>query len=166
MSRNIDVDKSTNSCKILFMNKRYENLDTDISRIEKSLQKIKEKEMRSFNLKGSSVRILMILNQSVGGMTASTLSKTSGFDKAHISRVLKELCKQDLISHSTQKYASKISLTDKGKEICSSINQKIDFYVQKAGYNLDDSERQIFYKVLSMIANNLEEINQKEITAQ
>ncbi len=153
-----DVDKSTNSCKILFMNKRYENLDTDISRIEKALQKIKEKEMKSFNLKGSSVRILMILNQSTGSLTASSLSKASGFDKAHISRVLKGLLEQGLISHSTQKYASKINLTEKGKEICTSINSKIDYYVQKAGYNLDDSERQIFYKVLSAIAGNLEEV--------
>lgn len=158
MIRNIDVDKSTNSCKILLMNKRYENLDTDISRIEKSLQKIKEKEMKSFNLKGSSVRILMILNQSTCSLTASSLSKASGFDKAHISRVLKGLLEQELISPSSQKYASKITLTEKGKEICASINSKIDYYVQKAGYNLDDNERQIFYKVLSAIAGNLEEV--------
>ncbi len=141
------------------MNKRYENLDTDISRIDKALQKIKEKEMKSFNLKGSSVRILMILNQSTNSLTASSLSKASGFDKAHISRVLKGLLEQGLISHSDQKYASKINLTEKGKEICASINTKIDDYVQRAGYNLDEQERQIFYKVLSAIAGNLEKVS-------
>ena len=40
--------------------------------------------------------------------------------------------------------------------------QKIDFYVQKAGNNLDDEERKVFYKVLSTIASNLEDICKEE----
>lgn len=153
---------STYSDKILFMNKRYENLDTNISRIERSLQKIKEKEMNSFHLKGSSIRILLILNEQEEGLTAAKLCKITSFDKAHISRVLKDLKVQELISQSENKYASLIKLTEKGKEICIFALQKIDFYVQKAGNNLDDEERKVFYKVLSTIASNLEDICKEE----
>ena len=109
------------------MNKRYENLDTNISRIERSLQKIKEKEMNSFHLKGSSIRILLILNEQEEGLTAAKLCKITSFDKAHISRVLKDLKTQELISQSENKYASLIKLTEKGKEICIFALQKIDF---------------------------------------
>ena len=144
------------------MNKKYENLDTNISRIERTLQKIKEKEMTSLNLKGSCVRILMIIDESNEELTASKLSKISGFDKAHISRILKDLYDRNLIAYTGKKYAAKILLTDEGNKVVTFIKGKIEFYVDKAGKNLKEEDRQIFYRVLALIADNLEKIYGEE----
>lgn len=139
------------------MNKRYEKFDSTISVIERTLQKIKEKEMQNFDLKGSSVRILTILNDSEKSYTAADLSRLSGFDKAHISRILKELSAKELICYeSEKKYATSIILTKKGKQVSDAVLKKIDYYVSIAGKDLTVKERTVFYTTLEKIANNLE----------
>lgn len=139
------------------MNKRYEKFDSTISVIERTLQKIKEKEMQQFQLKGSSVRILTILNDESKSYTAADLSRLSGFDKAHISRILKELSEKELIRYeSEKKYATSITLTKQGKQVSDSVLKRIDYYVSVAGKDLNEKERIAFYNTLEKIAHNLE----------
>lgn len=139
------------------MNKRYEKFDSTISVIERTLQKIKEKEMQQFQLKGSSVRILTILNDESKSYTAADLSRLSGFDKAHISRILKELSEKELIRYeSEKKYATSITLTKQGKQVSDSVLKRIDYYVSVAGKDLNGKERVAFYNTLEKIAHNLE----------
>ena len=60
--------------------------------------------------------------------------------------------------NSNRKYRTKIVLTDEGKQINNNLNEAIAIAVNKASKNLDEVDRENFYRVFFYITNNLDEI--------
>lgn len=142
------------------MTDRFENLTYGISSIYKSLQRIKRHKMNSIGLKGTHVMCIYFLNLYHNGLTASDLCEKCKEDKAGISRILAELYENDFIYYEDnnsekKKYRAKILLTEKGLKSAKELNQMILESTDKAGTGLTDEERQIFYKALFIIADNL-----------
>lgn len=141
---------------------RFEKLTTGVSRIYKNIQKIKKYRMNSLGLKGSHVMCIYYLDSSPDGMTASALCRMCGEDKAGISRILTDLKQHGFIryegSDNGRKYRARAILTETGKQYAAKINALILQTTTDAGRNITDREREIFYRVLSVISDNLEQI--------
>lgn len=141
---------------------RFEKLTTGVAQIYKNIQKIKKYRMNSFGLKGTHVMCIYYLDSAPEGMTASTLSRMCKEDKAGISRILAELEQHGFIryegSPEKKKYRARAILTENGKRYAAKVNELILQTVMDAGQEITEKEREVFYRVLSIISGNLERI--------
>ena len=142
------------------MLERFEYLSIGVSRIYKSIQKIKKQTMEFMGLKSTHVMCLYYLNMHPEGLTAAEICHLCLENKAGISRILSDLENQNLITYilppGGKNYRSKAVLTPLGKEHTDKVILEILKAVQATGYDIDPKEREIFYKVLYKIADNLE----------
>lgn len=142
------------------MLQRFEDLTTGVTKIYKTIQKIKKCKMSSFGLKGTQVMCIYFLTQHPEGLTATDLCGMCLEDKAGMSRILSDLEKEGLIYYDApqqgKRYRTRILLTDVGKSTASEISALILHAVEAGGQGLDDTEREVFYRTLFQIADNLE----------
>lgn len=143
------------------MEERFETFTTLVSKISRYIRKIKSEEMEDFNLKSSHVSCLYYLYKKNGGMTANELSDVCEEDKASISRTLDFLEHNGYINCQVKlekRYRTPLTLTTKGQEIGEKIAKKIDEVVSVASVGLTEADREVLYKSLGMISNNLQKI--------
>lgn len=138
------------------MSDRFDIFTMTITQIYRSLQRIKNREMTEVNLKGVHVMCLHTLNHNPGGMTLTALSQACEEDKAAMSRTIAELTRRGLVTTSSEaKYRAPIVLTDTGRETAAKVDEMIDEAVDAGGSGLTDAERAEFYRMLTLISNNL-----------
>ncbi|MBR4952950.1 MAG: winged helix-turn-helix transcriptional regulator [Oscillospiraceae bacterium] len=144
---------------------RFETFVSGISRCHRSIQKIKNAEMTEFGLRGTHVMCLFYLSRHSEGLTAAQLSALTFEDKAAVSRTLRELRSLDYITESApetgRKYRAVIRLTDSGNKIAGKVSVLINRWVDSGGSGLTETEREIFYRALDKIADNLTSKSQK-----
>ena len=114
------------------METRYKTFTGLITRLMRSIRRIKTDEMADFQLKGPHVSCLYYLYDE-GAMTAAALCEKCGEDKAALSRALETLCEGGYITRGDRRYRSPISLTDSGRAVCEEIARRIDRVVEEAG---------------------------------
>ena len=120
------------------MEERFETFTVLITRISRSIKRIKADEMADFELKGPHVSCLYYLSQR-DGMTAAELCERCDEDKAAISRSLDDLEKNGYIT-------------------CASGAGKITRILEAASEGLSEAERQTMYRALALVSENLERI--------
>lgn len=143
------------------MKERFETFTVQIAKISRCIRKIKTEEMAEFNLKSPHVSCLYYLYRKNGTLTAKELCDICDEDKAAISRSIDFLESNGYLecsSKTEKRYKSPLSLTQKGKEVGKEIAKKIDSIVENASLGLSDEARQIFYKSLVLISDNLQKI--------
>lgn len=142
---------------------RFETFITTMNQINRSIQIIKNREMEKYGLKGTHVMCLYQLKQHNEGLTATELATLCDEDKAAISRSLAKIESKGLISFTDvegkKRYRTIITLTEQGKNVCDKISQKIDELLQINTSRISDEDREVFYRVFSVIADNLQEIS-------
>lgn len=146
---------------------RFEAFIITMNRINRSIQLIKNREMEKYGLKGTHVMCLYQLKQYPQGLTATELANLCGEDKAAVSRSLAKLESKGMISFTDdeegkKRYRTVITLTEQGSKVCDQISQKISEVLQVNSENISDEEREVFYRVFSDIASNLQNISQTE----
>ncbi len=143
----------------------FEKLTTGVSRIYKSIQKIKKTRMNSLGLKGTHVMCIYYLNQNPEGLTGAELCSLCREDKSGISRILAELEKMNFIFYSLaqgkKKYRTRALLTEAGKTYAQKVTSLISHASEAGGRGLTEEERDTFYRVLFQIADNLELLSKK-----
>lgn len=138
------------------MIERFEVFTTTISQIYKSLQRIKMQEMSEFHLKGTHTMCMFELNRNPEGLTVTQLSTFCKEDKAAISRTIAELAAKGLVtSASSKKYRAPIKLTETGYATAKQIDELVIEAVAAGSAGFTEEERDIFYKVLTQISDNL-----------
>lgn len=140
------------------MKDRFETFTVQIAKISRNIRRIKTQEMQEFDLKSPHVSCIYYLYRHKATMTAKELCEVCDEDKASMSRSIDQLERLGLISCSSKtnkRYNSPLSLTTKGIEIGEIISSKINNIVSIASAGISDSEREIFYKCLLTISNNL-----------
>lgn len=145
------------------MIERFENLTSGVSRIYKGIQRIKRQKMTELGLKGTQVMCIHYLSGYPDGITAAELSRICTEDKAAMSRTLAELEELNLIQYLTdnvseKKYRTPAKLTPKGNAYAEQINHLILQAVEKCGQDISEEEREVFYRVLFRIAENMEDV--------
>lgn len=157
------VDESTNFIKekILKLQNRFEVFTKLISKISRNIRRIKNEEMAEFNLKSPHVSCLYYLYKE-RELCASELADICDEDKAAVSRSIDYLESTGYIkceSSTSRRYKAPLFLTPKGDDIGRQIAEKIDRVLLLTSEGLDDNEREIFYKALNVVSENLEKIS-------
>ncbi len=144
------------------MDNKFEKLTTGVARIYKSIQKIKKHHMNSLGLKGTHVMCIYFLASNPKGLTAADLCNICQEDKAGISRILSDLEANGYICYNTppdtKRYRARAILTKKGLNCSSKVNSLIENAVKEGGQNISDKDREIFYRTLFTIADNLNKV--------
>ena len=94
--------------------------------IIKNMQKVFNKELKSFNISSSHLLYMMLLRNYPLGLTMTKLSHMSQVDKALTSRVVKELEEKNYVYRDTNDKHLRnynICLTEKGLEVANKINE-------------------------------------------
>ncbi|MCI9446508.1 MAG: winged helix-turn-helix transcriptional regulator [Lachnospiraceae bacterium] len=137
---------------------RFEKLTIGIAQIYKCIQRIKKCQMKELGLKGTHVMCLYYLSRHPEGLAAADLCGICKEDKAGISRILSDLEINGYICYefvNDKKYRAKATLTPKGKKCARSVNKMIRKATEEGGVGITEEEREIFYRVLFLISDNL-----------
>ena len=139
---------------------RFEAFTVLISKINRSIKKIKYEEVTEYNLKGPHVSCLYYLNK-MGPLTSKELCDICTEDKAQISRSISYLQQNGFIENdnlSKKRYKTTLNLSPLGIKVSDIIADKIDKFLDLASVGLSQEDRIIMYKSLNLISNNLEKI--------
>lgn len=145
------------------MQERFKTFTGLISKISRSIRKIKTEEMDKYNLKSTHVSCLYYLYKEKS-LTAKQLCDICGEDKAALSRSIVYLEENEYIycdSNLKKRYNSAFKLTEKGKEIAKCIAEKIDSILDLVSAGLAEEKRFVLYESLSHISDNLDNICKK-----
>lgn len=138
------------------MENRFENFTIAILKLNKLVQRIKLYEMKNFDLKAIHVMCIYYISQFPGGITATELTRLTLEDKAAISRALSLLEKRGYIKYSGSSYGAAITLTESGDKVADFIADRANIAVEAGGGRLTCEEREMFYKALNIISEDLE----------
>lgn len=140
---------------------KYELFSSSVSCMYHDIQKIERTEMAKFGLKGPHAQCLLAMSRYSEGITAARLCEVCEKDKAAISRAIAELEQMGLVCREIRngsRYRAQLMLTETGRQAAESVNQKAQQAVEQAGEGLNDAQREVFYRVLALIAGNLHTI--------
>lgn len=140
---------------------KYELFSSSVSCLYHDIQKIERVEMTKFGLKGPHAQCLLAMSRYPEGVTAAQLCEICEKDKAAISRTVAELEKFGMIlrvERNGTRYRAKLTLTQQGKTAAQAVNERAQLAVERAGEGFDDAQREVFYRVLALIAENLHTI--------
>ena len=137
---------------------RFAVFCTQINKISHHIQRIKNHEMKEFNLKGIHCMCLFQLHHNDNQLTLTQLAISCNEDKAAISRVVSQLTTDGYINPApSNKYRVCLTLTDKGHEVAEQIDVMASNAVEAIGKDMSNEEREYFYKGLANISNNIEQ---------
>lgn len=145
------------------MQERFKTFTVLITKINRSIHKIKTEEMAEFNLKSPHVSCLYYLYKAEA-LTAKELCDICAEDKAALSRSIDYLETNGFIecnSNAKKRYKALLMLTEKGKEIAKRIAQKIDNILEQASASITEESRKVMYQSLETINENLNKICEK-----
>ena len=143
------------------MESRYELLSGSISCMYHDIQKIERMEMARYGLKGPHAQCLLAIKKHPEGITAVRLCEACEKDKAAISRILAELEQAGMVLRERRNgsgYRANLLLTEQGQVAAEAVMDKARLAVELAGTGFGEEEREVFYRVLSIIAGNLHKI--------
>lgn len=141
---------------------KYEIFSTVVSSLYHDIQRIERTEMAKYGLKGPHAQCLVIMERYPEGITSARLCEICERDKAAISRTVAELEEAGLLTRREQNgihYRVPLVLTEEGRKAARNVNAVASNAVEQAGYGLEDAEREVFYRVLGHIAQNLQAIS-------
>lgn len=142
---------------------RFELFGGLIASASKTLQRIKTEKMEKYGLGSPHTTCLCKLGKAgENGMTQRELTEQEGIDRAQVSRVLRELEKENLVYAVGESiYKKRYCLTEKGERITAEISDIILEINRYVSGEFSPEELQIFYSVLQRIDENLKKAEEK-----
>ena len=141
------------------MTERFETFTVLINRISRNIRKIKNNEMREYDLRSAHISCLYYA-YTTQGINFSEFCEKCEEDKATVSRTLDYLKREDYITETgnEKKYKNPIVLTEKGREAGKRIADKINAVLDEISACLTEEERRAFYKSLAAISDSLDAV--------
>ena len=149
------------------MESRYELLSGSISSMYHDIQKIERTEMAHYGLKGPHAQCLLAMKKHPEGITAARLCEVCEKDKAAVSRILAELEEAGMVvreNRNGSRYRAILLLTDRGQEAAAAVVEKARLAVEGAAKGFGPEEREVVYRVLSIISGNLHKLCRDGLT--
>ena len=140
------------------MEERFELFTALITKISRSIKKIKNQEVEEYGLRSPHVSCLYYL-YITNGLTATELCERCEEDKATVSRSLDYLETNGYIlceSKSAKRYKSPLYLTEQGRMVAAKVAAKISRVLDDVSAAMTEEERVAFYRSLAMISDSLE----------
>ncbi len=142
---------------------RFEQFSQALSVLTRYWHKIAADEMEKYGLKGPYSVYLITLRRHDDGLTAGQLSELCGRDKSDVSRAISELEKGGFVAKKRvghNLYRARIRLTEAGTVAADYITGRADMAVSLGGQGITDEEREVFYRTLNKISQNLQQLSQ------
>lgn len=142
------------------MVERFEIFTVLLNRINRNIRKIKNQEMSNYELRSPHISCIYYLYTS-GGLTSKELCEHCEEDKATISRSLDYLEKNGYIvccSDSKKRYNAPFELTQRGMRAGKRIADKISAVLDEISVGISDEDREIFYRSLNSISENINKV--------
>ena len=140
------------------MEERFELFTALITKISRSIKKMKNQEVEEYGLRSPHVSCLYYL-YITDGLTATELCERCEEDKATVSRSLDYLETNGYIlceSKSAKRYKSPLYLTEQGRMVAAKVAAKISRVLDDVSAAMTEEERVAFYRSLAMISDSLE----------
>lgn len=140
---------------------RFSKFTILVNRIVRNIHRIKSDETSKLGLKGTHVSCLYYLYRAEAPLTARELCDECDEDKAAISRAIDFLGKEGYVvcdSGAGKRYKSPLILTEKGVAAGRYLVERVDSILIEASEGLTDGDREIFYRCLDLISENLQKI--------
>ena len=117
--------------------------------------------MEQQGLKSTHISCIYYLHKNEMPLTAVELCAACEEDKAAISRAVTFLESKGYLmrdSKNDKAYRSRLFLTEKGKAAGKFVSDRIEEFLAGASEGLSDGDREIMYKSLRLISDNLDKI--------
>lgn len=145
------------------MLERFEKFIYDITEIDLYWHRLATSVMKEYGLRGNYAVYFVVLHKAPEGLTSAELAAACGKDKADVSRDLNALEKAGLLQRictGDNRYRARVTLTEKGATLTTTIRRKAETAVNCIGGNLSDADRECFYRVLDEITANMQALSQ------
>jgi len=142
------------------MNERFEIFTVLLNRINRNIRKIKNEEMKNYELRSPHISCLYYLYTSEG-ITSKELCGRCEEDKATISRSLDYLEKNNYLvckSDGKKRYNATFELTERGMRAGKRIADKIADVLDEISTGISAEERASFYRNLNIISENIDKV--------
>ena len=139
------------------MVERFEKFSLSIAEISRCWHKLASEEMKVYGLKGAHALYLTTLYRYPQGITVPELCELCVKDKSDASRMLAILEKKELVRKEGG-YGGTVQLTEAGLQAARQVRSRVCRAVEEAGKDLSAEEREIFYKALGSITENLQRL--------
>ena len=147
------------------MTGRFEKFTMQLSKLEKSVQKMKTDGMGQFGLKGADTLCLYQLAEGES-LTFAEIAQRCELDGALVSRTLRGLVDKGMVERSGDpgRYKACYSLTRQGEERWLRIREIIAQVQQEADRGISEQELTVFYRVLDRLNANFARMNETGYT--
>lgn len=138
---------------------RFELFVGLMNRSIKAIQRIKSAKMKKYRLSAAHTTCLCKLSEAgPDGLTQGQLIALEGMDRAHISRVVRELAHRGYVVPLDQggRYNRRYALTAAGEEITQEIQAIILDVNRFVSDQIPAEDILVFYRTLHTIARNLD----------
>lgn len=142
------------------MKERFRTFTVLITKIYRAIRRIKNEETEKYGLNNPHVSCLYYLYKNEA-LTLKELTDICLEDKAILSKAISLLETNKLIvcdSDKKKRYNSYFRLTDQGLKIAKSIASKIDNILDYASGGINNNDRKVLYRSLSLISKNLDKL--------
>ena len=144
---------------------RFEEFASLISGIHGNTQKLKGRYAASLGLKAVHVFWLYLLRTRPEGLTASELAAAAKADRSLVSREIDALLEAGIVCTLTdgerRRYAWKLGLTKKGKELSAVISVIAKHIQDSVNLGISEQDLLMFYKVLHTLADGFDSLAQQ-----
>ena len=149
---------------------RFAKFSFSISEIDRCWHKLAAEEMAKYGLNSPhAVYLNTLYDADPEGITAAQLGELCGKNKADVSRMVAILEQKGLVQKlaiGKNMYRARLVLTEEGRKAAEHVRKRAAIAVELAGSGLSDSEREIFYKALELITENLQKLGKEGLPRQ
>ncbi len=142
---------------------RFQRFSFGISEISRHWHRISAGEMEKHGLKGPHSVYLITMSRFPEGVSSKMLCELCGKDKSDVSRMMSIMEKKGLVTKEgvhQNNYGGVFKLTAEGMDAAEKVARRARLAVDIAGRELSESDREIFYRSLEIIASKLREISE------
>ena len=146
----------------MFVINRFERFSYSVFEISRCWHKLAADVMAERGLKGPYAIYLVMLRHYDEGVTAARLCELCARDKADVSRAVSAMEKEGLVfREGGGSYRARLKLTDAGMEIADHVSNLAGRAVERAGGELSEEHRGMFYSALETITANLQVLSKE-----
>ena len=144
---------------------RFAKFSFSISEIDRCWHKLAVEEMSKYGLNSPhAVYLNTMYDANPEGITAAQLGELCGKNKADVSRMIAILEKKGLVQKvavGKNMYRAKLILTEEGRRAAEHVRKRAALAVELAGSGLSNEEREMFYRALDLITENLQKLSKE-----
>ena len=142
------------------MLERFAKFSFSIAEIDRCWHKLAAEEMAKYDLNSPhAVYLNTLYDAGNEGITAAQLGELCGKNKADVSRMVAILEKRGLVTKEAvggNRYRAKLLLSQEGRNAAQQVRKRAALAVELAGTGMTDEDREIFYRCLEQITENLQ----------